>query len=83
MGSAVNAAAEAAIGLLSSLTSAAQVLTDLKAADFQDSMRRWSDLGIQMPAAILKPSCDEDVVKVVCRSPSSSMEKGVLMHKCR
>jgi hypothetical protein len=64
MGSILNSA-EAATGLLSSLSRDAQVLIDPESPDFKESMKRWSDVGIKFPAAILKPSCEKDVARIV------------------
>jgi hypothetical protein len=64
MGSILNST-EAARGLLSSLSNDAQALIDPESPDFKESMKRWSDVGIKFPAAILKPGCEKDVARIV------------------
>jgi hypothetical protein len=72
MGSTSHSVADAAKSLLDSLSKDAQVLTDPGSVDFKESMKRWSDVGVQTPAAILKPSNEEDIVKIVCPSETSA-----------
>jgi len=57
--------AQAAIKLHSTLSKDAQVLTDIDSGEFRESMNRWSDTDVKIPAAIFKPACEDDVLKIV------------------
>jgi FAD/FMN-containing dehydrogenase len=54
-----------ATSLQASLSNDAQILTDPDSSSFKESLKRWSDVGIQVPAAIIKAGCEDDVVKIV------------------
>lgn len=54
-----------ATSLKASLSEEAQILIDPESSDFKESLKRWSDVGIQIPAAIIKAGCEDDIVKIV------------------
>ena len=51
--------------LRNELSKKSQVLTDQHHSDFKASLERWSNLDLQVPAAIVKPASEEDVVLTV------------------
>ncbi len=65
MASAVNPAVQIAISIRTKLSQDSQVLLDSETTDFKDSMKRYSDVGIQTPSAIFKPACENDIVTIV------------------
>lgn len=65
MGSTFHSAAEAATSLHGSLSKTSHVLVDPDDVAFKESMKRWTDVGFQTPAAILKPTNEEDIIKIV------------------
>lgn len=68
----VDDAFQAATQLATTLLGKSRVLTSPSSSAFQESMKRWSDIDVQTPSAILLPDSEEDVVKVV-RNISRSM----------
>jgi hypothetical protein len=60
----IQTAAQAASSLTSSLSANSNVLINPEDEDFKRSMIRWSDLNIQTPSAIIKPSTEGDVQKI-------------------
>ena len=51
--------------LKSKLSSEAQILRDPSDAAFKDSLQRWSNIGLQVPGAIIKPATELDAVTAV------------------
>ncbi|KAH8594653.1 hypothetical protein B0O99DRAFT_687431 [Bisporella sp. PMI_857] len=58
-------AAEQAKGLIPFLSKNASVLTDPTTDTFKRSMERWSDHNVLTPSAIIKPACEEDIIRIV------------------
>ena len=58
-------AAEVAHNLATTLSDKARITTDASSAEFKELLRRWSDLNIQVPSAIIEPNCEEDIVQIV------------------
>lgn len=58
-------AAAAARRLAPKLAGSAQTLFDPTSEAFKMSMKRFSDVGLQIPAAILLPTTDEDIATIV------------------
>lgn len=42
------------------------ILTDQSDALFKDLMRRWSDIDLKIPSAIVLPTSEEEIQKTVC-----------------
>ena len=47
-----------------------RVLTDQHAPEFKPSLERWSNIDLKVPAAIVKPASEEDVVLTVSHTIS-------------
>ena len=47
------------------LSNDAKVLTNSTTAEFQELMKRWTDVDKQTPFAIVMPATEEDIVKSV------------------
>lgn len=54
-------------GLKAALASSCQLLTDSESADFRKYAKQWSDIDRQIPAAIVLPTTEEDIQKIVNR----------------
>lgn len=63
--SSIDSSAQAATSLLTSLSVSAEVLTDSESLAFKNSMKRWSDSSISAPSAILLPTTESDILKIV------------------
>lgn len=48
-----------------------EMLIDPSDAAFQERLQRWSDIGKQTPAAIVLPTSEEEIQKIVMLSPRS------------
>jgi hypothetical protein len=64
-----SSAAQAAAEVHTTLSKDAQVLTDFTSEEFQQSMKRWSDVDVKIPSAIFKPACEADVIQIVKFTP--------------
>lgn len=51
--------------LRGALSEGSQILTDQKDQEFMTSLERWSNLDLQVPAAIVKPVSEADTVIIV------------------
>jgi len=51
--------------LAEKLSSASQILSDVHSSDFQERLKRWSDLNLQVPGAIILVRSEEDCAKTV------------------
>ena len=69
MESSANHISELALDLLPRLSDAAKLLVDPSDESFKESMKRWSDVDIQIPSAIFKPALEEDIVEIVPQFP--------------
>lgn len=47
------------------LSEDAEVLTDSTDSQFWATPKRWSNVGTQIPGAIVRPTCEDDIVQVV------------------
>ena len=47
------------------LSDDAQILQDSSDTSFKESLQRWSNLGLQVPGAIIKPATELDAVAIV------------------
>ena len=47
------------------LSPRASILTDPSDITFQDALRRWSDVGLQMPGALVKVTTEADATTTV------------------
>ena len=47
------------------LSNDAQILQDSQDTAFKESLQRWSNLGLQVPGAIIKPATELDAVTIV------------------
>lgn len=47
------------------LSEDAAILTDRTDAHFWTTPKRWSNVGVKVPGAVVRPACEDDVVKVV------------------
>lgn len=63
---------QVATWLAATLSEKSRVLTNSSSPEFQESMKRWSDIDVQIPSAIFLPGFEDDVVKIV-RNPTRSM----------
>lgn len=52
--------------LRGALSEGSKILTDRNDQEFKSSLERWSDLDLQVPAAIVKPVSEADTVVIVC-----------------
>lgn len=52
-------------GLKATVASSCQILTDSESAEFREYAKRWSDIDRQIPAAIVLPTTEEDIQKIV------------------
>lgn len=48
-----------------SLSSASEILVDPFSPDFQEHLKRWTDINREEPAAIILPSSESECLKVV------------------
>ncbi|KAJ7721598.1 hypothetical protein B0H16DRAFT_1677853 [Mycena metata] len=51
--------------LVASISPGAKVLTEQSSTEFKDSLQRWSDIGLQIPTAIVLVATENDVVLTV------------------
>jgi hypothetical protein len=51
--------------LRAQLSPKALILNDRDSDDFKAALVRWSDVDLQIPAAIVKPATEEDIVITV------------------
>jgi hypothetical protein len=51
--------------LRTQLSPKAIILDDRDSADFKAALVRWSDVDLQVPAAIIKPATEDDIVVTV------------------
>lgn len=51
--------------LRGALSEGSKILTDKNDQEFKTSLERWSDLDLQVPAAIVKPISEADTVVIV------------------
>lgn len=51
--------------LKSSLTPDSEILADPADPKFQEHLKRWTDIGLKVPAAIVLPTSEEDCQKTV------------------
>lgn len=50
-----------------------RILTDSESSEFKNYAKRWSDVGIQIPAAIVLPTNESDIQKIVSLRMASSL----------
>ncbi|KXG46502.1 FAD-binding, type 2 [Penicillium griseofulvum] len=50
----------------------AEVLTDRTDAQFWTTPKRWSNVGVKIPGAVVRPACEDDVVQVVKAAATTS-----------
>ena len=55
------------LGLQDQLSGQSRILTNHESPDFRASSERWSDLGSQIPGAIISPASEVDIVHTVRR----------------
>ena len=53
--------------LKAALTTSCEVLTDPDDPKFREHLKRWSDIDLKVPAAIVLPTSEEDCQKTVGR----------------
>ncbi|KAH6715691.1 hypothetical protein BKA61DRAFT_547409 [Leptodontidium sp. MPI-SDFR-AT-0119] len=65
MSSEHNVAVDVAKTLVSVLSNEACIFTDQLTTEFKELLIRWSDVDVQVPSAILQPSCEGDISEIV------------------
>ncbi|KAK6949009.1 hypothetical protein Daesc_009081 [Daldinia eschscholtzii] len=59
--------------LLHKLSPESKILSDAESADFQASMKRWSNYNLQVPYAIVQPANENDIVRTVKEAVSAGV----------
>ncbi|KAL1962835.1 hypothetical protein VTN77DRAFT_9110 [Rasamsonia byssochlamydoides] len=55
------------------LSSDSHILTDRETAEFKDSLQRWSNIDLKVPAAIVRPASETDVITTVQEAVNASI----------
>ncbi|KAI1479227.1 FAD-binding domain-containing protein [Daldinia eschscholtzii] len=59
--------------LLHKLSPESKILSDAESADFQASMKRWSNYNLQVPYAIVQPANENDIARIVKEAVSAGV----------
>lgn len=70
--------------LRQTLSPGSDVLTNPEDPAFHELLKRWTDIDLKLPAAIILPSSEDDCLKAVIILPTTAQDlPELLLTKCR